>query len=217
MSISLQNIIDISPPVHEGVPVWPGSSGITLKWNLRVDRGDDANLTRLDMDVHIGTHVESPLHSFFPAESIDQVPLETLIGPAVVVDCVNAEVISRAVLESLRLPSGIERLLLKTTNSNFDSTAQFQEHFVGLVPDGAQWIVEQGIKLVGIDYLSIARFGDGPAVHEILFNGGATVIEGLRLTDAMAGRYRLICLPMKLIGTEASPARAILEPDASLV
>lgn len=205
-------IIDISCPLQEGVPVWPGSTGLHLSWTLRVERGGGANLTRLDTDVHVGTHVEGPIHSFIEGIPIDKIPLDVLVGPAIVVHMPQPAAIGAAELTELTMPDGTTRLLFRTRNSDLDyyGEGKFREDFAGLTPDGAQWCVDQGIKLVGMDYLSIARYGDGPAVHDILLKTGVVIVEGLNLQDVPEGAYELICLPLRLIDREAAPARALL-------
>lgn len=196
----------------EGVPVWPKSPGISVTWRKRLDRGDSANLTRLDTDVHVGTHVEGKLHNFNDGAAIDGIPLDIFVGPAVVVDFAAASALTATVLDAASISHGTTRVLLKTKNSAFWEHPRhaFREDFTGLTVDGAQWLVDHGITLVGNDYLSIAQYGQGREVHDILLEGGVTIIEGLDLRLAVAGEYELICLPLKLVGREATPARAVL-------
>lgn len=214
MSIESRHIIDISTPLMEGVPVWPGSPGIRLKWFKRVEKGQGANLSELSMDVHIGTHVEGKLHNFTQGESVDQFPLDVLIGPAIVVYLPEVEAITAEALEEMfrGSTSKHERVLFRTRNSAFwrEPVFPFREDFVGIAPDGAEWLIAHGVKLVGIDYLSIASFGKGHEVHDILLTGGALIIEGLNLDGVEPGEYELFCAPLKLMGREAAPARAIL-------
>ncbi len=214
-------IIDISSPLQEGVPVWPGSPGIRLRWFKRVEKGEGANLSELSMDVHIGTHIEGKLHNFTEGESVDQFALETLIGPCTVVYLPEVEAITARSLDQLGMTGWAlgmtmngahERVLFRTKNSEFWKTpiSSFREDFVGISPDGARWLVDHGVKLVGIDYLSIAQYGKGHEVHDILLKAGALIIEGLNLDGVEAGEYELICLPLRLMGREAAPARAVL-------
>lgn len=207
------SIIDISLSLEEGIPVWPDSTGINLSWTLRLERGEASNLTRLDMDVHIGTHVDGPLHAFDNVAAIDEIPLEAFMGKTLVVDLPLIDIITAKDLEELKLSRGVERLLFRTKNSKFwkKSKQAFREKFVGLSLDAAQWIVDHKIKLVGIDYLSVANFKQGDTVHEILLKNGVVILEGLNLLMAPAGEYELVCLPLKLIGREAAPARAVLK------
>lgn len=211
-SFGLNQIIDISLPVREGVPIWPDSTGVHLEWTKKVSKGDLSNLTRLDMDVHIGTHVESPLHSFADVAAIDQIPLEVFIGKALVAHIPAVKIVTAADLEKLNLPRKPERLLLRTDNSElWEKTEQnFKEDFVGLSVDAAQWIADRKIRVIGNDYLSVANFQQGKEVHEILLKNGVCIIEGLNLCKVDPGEYELICLPLRLMGREAAPARAIL-------
>lgn len=206
-------IIDISTPLREGAPVWPGSAGVSARWTLRVENNDPSNLTRLDTDIHIGTHIEGALHSFANGAPVDQIPLNELIGPAMVVALPGVNIIGYKELEAARIPAGTKRLLLRTRNSDLwqSGESQFQKDFVGLNTDGAQWVVDRGINLVGIDYLSVACYDEGLQVHKILLINKIIVLEGLNLSKALDGEYQLICLPILLPGREAAPARAILQ------
>ena len=208
------SLIDISLPLKEGGPVWPNSTGVHIDWTLRTDKGDSANLTRLDIDIHAGTHVESSLHSFTAGATVDVIPLAILIGRAEVVYLPEADAVSVAELDKVNLPNNTTRVLFRTRNEKFWERGEknFQENFVGLTPDGAEWLVKRGIKLVGMDYLSIGRYGDGPKVHDTLFKGGVSIIEGLYLNKVAPGSYHLICLPINLVGREGAPARAVLQP-----
>ncbi|MDP3244334.1 MAG: cyclase family protein [bacterium] len=211
-SFEFNQIIDVTLPLIEGVPVWPESTGLHFSWTKNVKAGDSSNLTRLDMDVHIGTHAEGPLHSFTDVTSIDDIPLDIFIGRAFVAHLPGIKIINAVDLEKLNLPSNVERLLLRTDNSEFwqESRQNFRENFVGLSIDAAQWIVNHKIRLVGSDYLSIANFKQGKEVHDVLLKVGIVIIEGLNLSQVVIGEYELICLPLKLTGREAAPARAVL-------
>lgn len=205
-------MIDISIPLHEQSPIWPGSTGVHLDWTLRVERGEPSNLTRLDTDIHVGTHMEGGLHSFERGSSVDEIPLSACIGHAVVLYFPDADKIGKAELEQAGISAGTERILLRTKNSLLWAKGEtvFHEDFVGLTTDGARYLVERGVRLVGNDYLSVAKFTDGPAVHDILLKAGITIIEGLNLHNVVPGEYQLVCLPISLPGREAAPARAVL-------
>ncbi len=212
--VSSRVFIDISLPLKEGGPVWPNSTGVHIDWTLRTDKGDSANLTRLDMDIHAGTHVESSLHSFTEGSSVDSIPLGTFIGRVEVVYLPEVGAVSAMELDKVNLPNNTTRVLFRTRNEKLWERGEkdFQKNFAGLTPDGAEWIVNHGIALVGMDYLSIGRYGDGPQVHDILFKGGVSIIEGLYLNKAAPGSYHLICLPINLVGREGAPTRAVLQP-----
>jgi len=208
----MKNIIDISVPLYPDMPVWPGSVGIQLMQTARLDKGDRVNNSKLICDVHIGTHIDAPLHYIKDGKSIEQLKLEDLIGPAVVAHLPEAEIITKNVLEELSLPEDTRRLLLRTRNSSLWETGshRFQTNYVALTQDAAQWIVDHDICLIGVDYLSVQRYGEGSQTHEILLSAGVIIVEGLNLVRVESGMYELICLPLKLVGSEGAPARAVL-------
>ncbi len=208
----MKNIIDISVPLYPDMPVWPGSAGIQLTQTSRLDKGDGVNNSKLICDVHIGTHIDAPLHYITDGKSIEQLKLEDLIGPAVVAYLPEAEIITKNVLEDLSLPVGTRRLLLRTRNSSLWETGshRFQTNYVALTQDAAQWIVDHDISLIGVDYLSVQRYGEDSRTHEILLSAGVIIVEGLNLARVESGMYELICLPLKLVGSEGAPVRAVL-------
>ncbi len=206
-------LIDISVRLGPGMPIWPESVGIHLSRTLALSRGDSANVSRLDMDVHCGTHIDGPMHFLHDGDPLEAYPIELFIGTAWVTHVVGVTTISATVLDGLGIPDGTERLLLRTANSSLwhETPARFHADYVGLLPSAATWVVERGIRLVGIDYLSIQRYGDDPETHRILMRAGVAILEGLDLEGVAAGRYRLVCPPIRLGGAEAAPARAFLE------
>ncbi len=213
----MTGLIDISVPLHSGIPVWPGSTGYLLTQTSCLENGDASMNSMLDMDVHVGTHVDAPCHFIPGAASSEALPLEALIGPARVALVEDAEVVTPELLSGLGLEPNVERLLLKTRNSELweKGESEFRSDFVALTADAARWLVDRGIVLIGIDYLSVQRFGDPPLTHEILLRSGMVVLEGLNLAGAEPGRYELICLPLRLMGSDGAPARAVLRPLAS--
>jgi arylformamidase len=208
----LKKLIDISVSLKNPMPTWPGSIGFRLESLMGLDRGDEANVSRLDMDVHTGTHVDAPHHFVHGAPTVETLNLETLMGTALVVELPETDAITAQHLTELEIPSTVSRLLFHTRNSQLwqQDITEFQPNFVALTADAAQWIVDRGIALVGVDYLSVQRFNDSPLTHEILLTAGVIVIEGLNLTEVQGGFYQLICLPLKIAGAEGAPARAIL-------
>ena len=211
----MPRLIDISVPITRGLPTWPGSTGFNVEQTLSFERGDGITVSRLDLDVHTGTHVESALHYVEGGDPVETLPLDAFIGPALVVDLGSADAIGADELEAADIPGETERLLLRTRNSGSLRAGQdFREDFVGLTLDGATWIADRGLRLVGTDYLSVQRFGDDPETHRVLMRAGVAILEGLDLSAVDSGEYRLTCLPIRLHGAEAAPARAILEaPD----
>ena len=208
----MKNIIDISVPLYPEMPVWPGSAGIQLMQTSRLDEGDGVNNSKLICDVHVGTHVDAPLHYIRDGKNIEQLKLEDLIGLAVVVYLPKVESVTENVLENLSLPENTQRLLLRTRNSSLweNGSRRFQTNYVALTQDAAQWVVDHNIRLIGVDYLSVQRYGDGSQTHEILLGAGVVIVEGLNLARVESGLYELICLPLKLVGSEGAPARAVL-------
>lgn len=207
------NFIDISLPISPGLPVWPGDPGVELERIRAIADGCASNDSRLGCSVHTGTHVDAPLHFLDNGASVEKLPLDVLVGPAEVVEVPDAERISHTILENLSLPEGTTRLLIKTRNSDLwnDARHPFNPDFVALDAPAASWVVERGIRLIGIDYLSIQRFVDkDPATHRILLASGVIIVEGLDMRQVDPGRYQLICLPLKLSGSDGAPARAIL-------
>lgn len=206
-------IYDITVPLSAQLPVYPGDCGFELTpWN-RIAEGDEANVSRLSFCNHAGTHLDPPRHFDDKGASIDEIPLERLVGRALVLEIEEVKLIGRDELH--RLPvRGVERLLLKTRNSRLWHEAEFSPDFTALAPDGAQYLVDAGVKLVGIDYLSIeAMDGDG-TVHRTLLQNDVLVVEGLNLEGIDPGEYELICLPLKVKGGDGAPVRALLRGPA---
>ena len=205
-------IIDISVPIKKDMPSWPNTPGVHFEQTSSLEKGDLSNETTINLSVHTGTHLDSPLHFVADGLSIDKIPLENLIGSIFVADLGQVKTITPEDLENLHLPQDVVRLLLKTANSDLwvKGEKEFQKDFVGLNPAAAAWLVERGIKLIGIDYLSIAQFDKTDEVHQVLLKNGVMVLEGLNLAEVKSGFYKLICLPIKLIGSEAALARAVL-------
>jgi arylformamidase len=206
-----RRVIDISVALERPLPTWPGSRGHRTFRTMAIESGDAANVTQLEMDVHAGTHVESSLHFIAGGDPVAHVALERLIGPALVVELAGTAVTAEG-LEDAGIASGTLRLLLKSTNSALwrGKDPTFDPHYVALTPEGAEWLVDHQVDVVGIDSLSVQRFEDSPETHRILMRAGIAIIEGLDLTDARGGVYDLVCLPLRLSRAEAAPARAVL-------
>lgn len=211
-SKSLSKIIDISVPLLPGMPVWPGDGDFRIVPVKRMAAGDKNNLSRLDYGVHTGTHVDAPWHFLEDGSTAEQLPLDTMIGEAFVAYLPEVDVITAETLARLMLPNGTTRLLLHTRNSELweMGVTEFRKDFVALTSDAAQWLVDQGIRLIGVDYLSVHRYGDGPLIHQILLRAGIIIVEGLNLTGVATGAYELICLPLRLCGADGAPTRAVL-------
>ena len=198
-------------PVRNGMVHWPGDPPFHIERATDLDKGDAATVSHMDLGVHTGTHMDAPLHFIRHARSIDTMPLDATIGPARVISIRDKKSITREELSEHAIFAG-ERLLFRTINSEhaWDSD-RFEENFVFISQDGARYLAERGVRTVGVDYLSVGGFKiDGPQTHEALLAAGIWIIEGLNLKGVEAGEYELVCLPLKLMGAEGSPARAIL-------
>lgn len=205
---------DISLTISTELPVWPGDPAVEMERVAKMEEGSRYNLTHLKMSAHAGTHVDAPFH-FLGGNSltIDKLPLSQLTGRAYVQHLPDdVKLITAAILQRADIPPRTRRLLFKTRNSTLwaQPDGKFHTDFTALSPDAAQYLVERGIKLVGVDYLSVAPFQEGAATHEILLKAGVVIVEGLNLSEVSQGRYTLYCLPLKLAGSDGAPARAIL-------
>jgi arylformamidase len=211
-SKKLPKIIDISVPLEVGMPAWPGSPGFQIYKTLTLESGGDANISQLDTDVHIGTHVDAPCHFITGGAAVEDLSLEVLIGSTYVANLPELTSITAKDLEALELPEDTSRLLLKTRNSELwqQGVQEFKSDFVALTADAAEWVVKHHIKLIGVDYLSVQRYKDSPLTHEILLEAGVIILEGVNLTNVDMGVYQLICLPLKLVGSDGAPARTVL-------
>ena len=205
-------LYDISVGVSPEIPVWPGDPPVILERVMSMENGDEANISRIQSGVHVGTHIDAPIHFVEGGATVDAIPLKSLLGRAYVVDLRKADVLDAAALESARIPPRTRRLLFKTRNSELwiSGESSFQKDFVAVDVSGAEWLVKKGVKLVGVDYLSVAPFNDGGPTHRILLEAGVVVVEGLNLARVSKGRYTLYCLPVKLMGSDGAPARAVL-------
>jgi len=205
---------DISLPIHPDLPVWPGDPPIELKQVAAIAQGANANVSHLSAGVHIGTHVDAPHHFLDNHQTVEQLPLEAMIGPCYVVQYPDdVEMITAEVLERTPWLSGIQRVLFGTRNSKYWARGEkaFRRDFVAIPEDGAQWLVEKGVRLVGVDYLSVAPFGNSRPTHQILLKAGVVILEGVNLSEVPRGFYELYCLPLRLVGSDGAPARAVLK------
>ncbi|MHB8060971.1 MAG: cyclase family protein [Gaiellaceae bacterium] len=201
-------IFDISVPIRDGMLHYAGNPPVHVTRVSSLEAGDPANVSELDLGAHTGTHVDAPDHFLVGGAGAESLPLEALIGPAEVVDAGAATVaLDLLTLRNLELPPrGSERILFKTRNSQLWSRDEFTRDFVRLDGEAAAFLVERGAKLLGIDYLSI---GDADA-HRVLLSAGVVCVEGLDLRGIEPGSYELVCLPLKLVGSDGAPARAVL-------
>lgn len=206
---------DVTVPLSNELPTYPGDPGIQIGDWRALAKGDGANVSVVSFGAHTGTHVDAPAHFIEGAEKIEWVPMDSLIGEAVVVEVPQDVVIIDEDFVSNHVLPGTQRVLFKTRNSAFwnETPPQFHKDFTHLNLGAATWLRDQGAKLIGIDYLSIERFKSGNhEVHLALLSKGVVILEGLNLTGVPAGRYELICLPLRLRSElgDGAPARAVL-------
>jgi arylformamidase len=203
-------LIDVTVPIDPARPVYPGNTPFGLEAIKRVANGDSSNVSTLHMSVHAGTHVDAPRHFFDNGGGADTLSLEMLCGRARVIELTTRRAVTAADLSSFDFREDI-RVLLKTHNSRLWGTPEFHTDFVGVAESGARFLVDRGVKLVGIDYLSIEPFKTpGAPTHHVLLGAGAIVIEGLNLRDVEPGTYEMFCLPLPIVGSDGAPARVVL-------
>lgn len=206
-------IYDITLPVSETLPIWPGDPPIKLSLISDLAKGDEANVTVLQMSAHTGTHIDAPRHFIPEGLAIDQLPLDKLMGSCRVLDFLHLKrSIDQSDLDILDL-SGVTRILFKTQNSlkQRHTTQPFQKDYIALTRNAAVYLKDAGVQLIGIDALSVELYSDSKhPTHHILLKNNVIIIEGLDLKDVPAGDYELIALPIKLKGADGAPARVIL-------
>jgi arylformamidase len=206
-------IIDISLAIAGDMLTWPGDPPAEIERRKELAK-DGSNVSELRIGTHTGTHVDPPLHFIEGADGIDRVALEALNGPAAVIHLPEADgPLGPDELEAAA-PDGMERLLIKTANSELwrrSGPIEFPETYACLSPDGARWAVDRGLRLVGVDFLSVEQRGaKGHPVHVELLSNGVVILEGLDLGSVDAGPYTLMCLPLKVRDGDGGPARAAL-------
>ena len=206
-------IFDVTVPIKNSMPVWPGDPEVNNKLIISIDSGEEANVTSIHMSAHTGTHIDAPRHFINSGEPIESLDLNTLLGEVEVIEIdPSAKHIDAMTLKSLDKHIWPKRVLFKTNNSFLKLLEKnyFVQNFVALLPDAAEYLIKKGVKLVGIDYLSIAPFENGSETHIELLKMNLIVIEGLNLADVESGFYELIALPILLVGADGAPARVLL-------
>ena len=206
---------DVSAPLRPDLPVWPGDGQFQREVVSDLRAGDDATVSRLSLSAHAGTHMDAPRHFLRDGPGVETFATDVLVGPAVVVDLGHLRgPITDSTLEESGIPGGTERLLAKTSNSGWSKAdTEFREDFIAFHASGAQWCVDWGVRLVGIDYLSIEPFGSnkvGYPAHKILLGAGVVIVEGLDLHSVDEGAYTLAALPLLVNGGDGAPARVVL-------
>ena len=206
-------IWDVSMPVRHGGLVYPGNPPISITAVQSIAAGNTANVSRIDLGSHTATHVDAPLHFVDGAPGVDAMPLDVLIGSARLI-CFSDDVLAVSDAELRRHDlAGVTRLLIKTRNSAWlaSESPDFHPDFTHVTPEGAEYLVSIGVRLVGVDYLSVEQFrSPHHKTHKTLLENGVVIVEGLVLSEPPAGDYELYCLPMLLAGLDGAPARAVL-------
>ena len=207
----MARFIDVSVPLKTGMPAFPGNPDFELHAVKRIAEGGSSNVSRLVLGTHTGTHVDAPRHFFDNAATVDALALDLLIGRTRVVEIAKRGGITRDDLAAANLREDL-RVLLKTPNSAFWNEPAFRQDFTYLEESAASYLVEQGVKVIGIDYLSVEQFKKpGAPAHRALLSRNAIIIEGLNLSDAAPGMYEMYCLPLPVTGGDGAPARVVLK------
>jgi len=203
-------LIDVSVPLDARLPTYPGNTPFSLEPSQSIARGDHANVSTIQSSVHAGTHVDAPRHFLPDGAGVEALPLELLCGRTRVIEVTTRKGITPDDLAGFDLSEDI-RVLLKTHNSRMWGSPEFHTDFIGVTGAAAQYFVDHGVKLLGIDYLSIEVFRTpGAPAHHALLSAGVIVVEGLNLVDVEPGVYDMFCLPLRLVGSDGAPARVIL-------
>jgi arylformamidase len=207
------NIIDISIPLNSKLPTWPDGYGLKISKLLEINENSEVNVSRLDLDVHCGTHIDSPLHFVKDGKTTNEINLDRLIGEVLVVEFgEEISIITPEILEAKLINKNVKRILLKTSNSHKKlwDLDKFDKDFCAISSEAANWLYLNNIDLIGIDYCSIQKFYDSNDTHKILLKNNIIILEGLDLRNVQEGLYNLICLPLSVEGIEGVPVRAIL-------
>jgi arylformamidase len=204
--------IDVSVPLRDGMAGWPGDKPFERTLTHTIAGGASNNLSQFVTSAHVGTHMDAPLHFLADAPSIDSMPIDAVVGPARVIGIADSDSIREEHLEPFGLQRG-ERVLFRTRNSDRRLLEhEFVTDFVAVSPEAARYLVARGVRTVGVDYLSVGAFREesGRETHRLLLAAGIWIVEGLNLADIEHGNYEMICLPLRLAGSDGAPARAVL-------
>jgi arylformamidase len=205
--------IDVSVALRSGMVNWPGLPEVKIDRMLKIESGDECNVSTIFMSSHTGTHIDSPYHFIKSGVAIDDLPLSAVIGKARVIEIADAESIKAEELRHHRIRRG-ERVLFKTLNSKRCwKSDKFVEDFVYISTESLQYLVDRKVRTIGVDYLSVGGYNKNiNQVHQVLLKAGIWIIEGLDLSRVKKGYYELICLPMKIERGDGAPARAVIRP-----
>src|SRR5208283_3144736 len=205
----MSRYFDISLPIENGMVVWPGEPPVEIGAGSSLQHGDVVNIASLKISSHTGTHIDAPRHILDSGSTVDLIDMNILLGSARVAYFPGAKIVDRRQLEQVNL-AGVKRLLLKTDNSRRYRSSVFETGFTALSIDGAEYLTEIGIRLVGIDYYSIEAFESADfEVHKALLGAGVVILESINLDAVPPGEYKLFCLPLKIKNGDGAPVRAV--------
>ena len=208
-------LIDVSVPLDARLPTYPHNTPFSLEPIKRIARGDSSNVSTLHLSAHAGTHVDAPRHFFDDAPGTEALPLDLLIGRTRVIEVASRTGIAAEDLAPIDLSDDV-RVLIKTHNSTFWGSPVFHEDYAGVTASGANYLVEHGVKVVGVDYLSVEQFrSPHHETHKTLLSNAVVIVEGMVLSEPPPGDYELYCLPMLMAGLDGAPARAVLMERAA--
>jgi arylformamidase len=205
--------IDVTAVLSNDSVVWPGNRPVLAEKTSKIGvGGSESNSTQIALNVHTGTHMDAPLHFVEHGNDIMRTDIDALIGHAKIFHIKDDIKITYNEIKDLPIEQG-DRILFRTRNSDVDwETAQFMEDYVYLSPEAARFLVEKEVRTIGVDYLSVAEYGNAAEVHKVLLNAPVHIIEGLRLNNVEPGDYEMICLPMKIKDADGAPARVVIKP-----
>ncbi|MEP6689980.1 MAG: cyclase family protein [Gemmatimonadaceae bacterium] len=210
----MARIYDVSIPVRDGGVCYPGNPEIRITPQQAISTGAGANVSAISFGSHTGTHVDAVKHFIDDGETVDDIPLEKMFGSAVLIEFAGEVRSVTATMLGRHDLRGHRRVLIKTRNSALQARPEFVPDYTYLAPDGAAYLVDLGVQLVGVDYLSVEQFHSGHhKTHRTLLGAGVVIVEGLALLEPPPGLYQFICLPLRLAGLDGAPARAVLIGD----
>ena len=208
--MSARKVYDVSLTIEPGMLVWPGDAPVTMDSVKSIAQGSSSNVSLLHIGTHTATHVDAPRHFIPGASGIDRIDADVLLGRARLFQLPEARHIDRKLLGRLDM-DGVTRVLFGTGNSTLLRQGQFSSDYAFVTEDAARYMVDTGVKLVGVDYLSVEEFQkEAHPTHHILLGAGIVVVEGLDLAGVPAGDYELLCLPLKIKDADGAPARVLL-------
>jgi len=204
--------IDVTRTLTNGMVQWPGDRPFRCHRFEEISGPESSNVSEINCCVHVGTHIDAPLHFIKDATDVSEIHISQLCGPATVVEIAESRDITIKDLEKSSIAPG-ERVLFKTANQSLWEEAKFEKNYVAIGAEAAMWLIDYDVPVVGIDYLSVDRYeNETQPVHRALLGNGVVIIEGLDLSQITPGSYEMIALPLKIAGCEGSPARVIIKP-----